>query len=142
MKKLLILLSFLLIVACNPNKGSSKGNFPSPSVSVSNPGNVDWGSDSTNLPSTIKPTVTSSDKGSTPIVPSSSTSSEQKESTPSTESSNPSTSTPSQSSSSMSSSSQKESSSSSSSSQKESSSSSSEKTPSNVLPGEGFGGLH
>lgn len=126
MKKIFILLSLLLIVACNPAKDSSKNSsdrYPVPSTSV--PGNADWG----NTSSTTDP-VTSSTPApsvSTPVnKPSSSTQ------TPVV--SSPSISSPTTSSSSTPQPSSPE--------KPSSSSSADEDKPSNILPGEGFGGLH
>lgn len=135
MKKLLFLLSIVLFVcACDPADTSSKKSsdrFPTSSPSVSQPGNVEWGDNSSSsnpfvsvsLPSSSNENnePSSSDKVSSSVI-----SSENKES------------------SSIASSENKESSSAVNSENKESSSSSSSKEdkPSNILPGEGFGGLH
>ena len=124
MKKLLFLLSIVLFVcACDPADTSSKKSsdrFPTPSPSVSQPGNVEWGDNSSSsnpfvsvsLPSSSN---TNSESSSSDKVSSSVISSENKESSNVVNSEN------------------KESS---------SSSSSKEDKPSNILPGEGFGGLH
>ena len=132
MKKLLFLLSIVLFVcACDPADTSSKKSsdrFPTPSPSVSQPGNVEWGDNSSSsngfasvsLPSNSNENNTSSsninnESSSGDKVSSSVISSENKESSNVVNSEN-----------------------------KESSSSSSNKEdkPSNILPGEGFGGLH
>lgn len=131
MKKLLFLLSIVLFVcACDPSDTSSKKSsdrFPTPSPSVSQPGNVEWGDNSSSsngfvsvsLPSNSNENNTSSsninNESSGDKVSSSVISSENKESSNVVSSEN-----------------------------KESSSSSSNKEdkPSNILPGEGFGGLH
>ena len=131
MKKLLFLLSIVLFVcACDPADTSSKKSsdrFPTPSPSVSQPGNVEWGDNSSSsngfvsvsLPSNSNENNTSSsninNESSGDKVSSSVVSSENKESSNVVSSEN-----------------------------KESSSSSSNKEdkPSNILPGEGFGGLH
>lgn len=132
MKKLLFLLSIVLFVcACDPADTSSKKSsdrFPTPSPSVSQPGNVEWGDNSSSsngfasvsLPSNSNENNTSSsninnESSSGDKVSSSVISSENKESSNVVSSEN-----------------------------KESSSSSSNKEdkPSNILPGEGFGGLH
>lgn len=132
MKKLLFLLSIVLFVcACDPSDTSSKKSsdrFPTPSPSVSQPGNVEWGDNSSSsngfasvsLPSNSNENNTSSsninnESSSGDKVSSSVISSENKESSNVVNSEN------------------KESS---------SSSSSKEDKPSNILPGEGFGGLH
>ena len=131
MKKLLFLLSIVLFVcACDPADTSSKKSsdrFPTPSPSVSQPGNVEWGDNSSSsngfasvsLPSNSNEKNTSSsninNESSGDKVSSSVISSENKESSNVVNSEN------------------KESS---------SSSSSKEDKPSNILPGEGFGGLH
>lgn len=132
MKKLLFLLSIVLFVcACDPADTSSKKSsdrFPTPSPSVSQPGNVEWGDNSSSsngfasvsLPSNSNENNTSSsninnESSSGDKVSSSVISSENKESSNVVNSEN------------------KESS---------SSSSSKEDKPSNILPGEGFGGLH
>ena len=132
MKKLLFLLSIVLFVcACDPADTSSKKSsdrFPTPSPSVSQPGNVEWGDNSSSsngfasvsLPSNSNENNTSSsninnESSSGDKVSSSVISSENKDSSNVVNSEN------------------KESS---------SSSSSKEDKPSNILPGEGFGGLH
>ena len=132
MKKLLFLLSIVLFVcACDPADTSSKKSsdrFPTSSPSVSQPGNVEWGDNSSSstgfvsvsLPSNSNENNTSSsninnESSTGDKVSSSAISSENKESSSIVNSEN------------------KESS---------SSSSSKEDKPSNILPGEGFGGLH